>query len=361
MKRVINSPFRGRAVEDPGWAGADANLRGATHRTFRVIATCVLIGAVLGSVFSIHASAQTPVQLNISPPPLNQLKLADLWRLQIVNAGRTDIPVFFQGEITEATDGLVVDGESAPIALRPGVMLITGSQVEPVDIGYGDPRYERALIRTGGAPSGVYQICVRAIHTETGEVLAEDCLTHEVNLFNPPILISPIDGEIVRETYPTFVWTPATGGGANRIAAQSRIIITAQYARQSYLAAVNANPPWFEGTVAGSTFRYPGAARRFQEGNYAWRIVTVDPTTGRDIAESDVGHFRWEPQQTYAVVVAELQKIPGIPNAITDELLAPCSGAGGIVPDKDIIVTQQGTGVDVLVPQGDQLRIDGGG
>jgi len=359
MRRTDSIFCRG-ADDRSRLVGTDANLRGAKCRTFPGAVIRTLLLAALTGGFILPAAAQVAVQLNITPPPLNQLKLADLWKVQIVNTGRTEIPVFFQGEITEATDGLVVDGESAPIALRPGVMLITGQQVEPVDIGYGDPRYERALIRTGGAPSGVYQICVRAIHTETGEVLAEDCITHEVNLFNPPILISPIDGEVVRETYPTFVWTPATGGGANRVAAQSRIIITARYGRQSYLAAVNANPPWFEGVVPGSTFRYPGAARRFQEGNYAWRIVTVDPTTGRDIAESDVGHFRWQPQQVVSVVVAELQKIPGIPNAITDELLAPCTGAGGIVPDKDVIVLEQGTGGGAIIQPGGQLQIDGG-
>ncbi len=322
----------------------------------------LLIGFFLAALLVLGvaapASAQIGVQITIAPPPLNQLQVADLWRLQVVNPGRTPLTVLFEGEITEERDGLVVEGESAIITLRPGLTMLTGQQVEPVDIGYGQSKYERALVRTGGAPAGNYEICVRAIESASGGLLGETCITHEVNVLNPPILISPAEGETITSSLPTFVWTPATGAFPGRAQYRSRVVITSQFGRQSFVAAARTNPAWFEGEVPGTTLQYPASARRFQEGDYAWRVIAIDPETGREIASSDVGRFRWEPQQTFVLVPALLQKIPGIPNAITDELLAPCSGLGSVAADKDVIVLEQGTGGGRIIQPGRQLQIN---
>ena len=310
-----------------------AHARSYGQRLRRIFLGC-LAAVLLTAMFAAPSAAQFTV--SITPPPLNQLKVADLWRLQVINGGRSPFSVYFAGTITEERDGLVADGTSAIVTVRPGVNMFVGSRVEPVDIGYGAPKYERALTRTGGAPSGVYQICVQAIEAESGRILGEDCITHEVSLLSPPILISPAEGDVVHTALPTFLFTPASGGRIARV--RSQIRIAELYRRQSSFQAIASNPPVFQGFVTGTAFQYPASARKFQEGTYVWQVTAIDPETGSQLAQSEVGIFRWEPYQLVLVPV-ELQKVPGIPNSITNELLAPCSGEMGIPVEKDVIET----------------------
>ena len=250
-----------------------------------------LISLALTLLFGGTALAQS-VGIQLFQPPPNQLRISDLWRVQVQNLTREPVEIFLRGIVTEERDGEVVNAESRVFTLQPGGKVLTGRELEPIEVISSNSKYRGIVTRTGTVPSGDYEICVYAVDAATGEILGEDCLEHTVERLSPPLLIAPTDESTLADPLPIFTWTPpvpAPSGGARLL---YRLRIAEVLGRQSPFDALRSNPPFFEQqNIRTPTFQFPGRARPFIDGRrYAWRITAYE--NGVAIGESEVWSFR---------------------------------------------------------------------
>ncbi|MEM8486904.1 MAG: hypothetical protein AAF564_15230 [Bacteroidota bacterium] len=304
------------------------------HRNifFQSLALLLLMA---GGMPQMSHAQQSVVVVQIFPPPPNQLTISDLWRVQLNNMGRSDLSVVLRGTVEEAREGLLLDASTREVALRPGLNTFRGPDLEPVELDETNSEYERIIVRTGQAPTGDYTICVYAISTVTLEEVGSDCINHSVELVSPPELIAPPIEAQLSDRFPVFYWTPPAPLPGNQ-AVSYRIKIVKVLGRQSPLAALQANPSWYEEANLRTTFlQYPLRAQPFESGQYAWIITAETPGLTRGgvaLGQSEIGYFDWQP-----ILVLDIADeldiatptVPGIPAGLLNELLTPCSGISG--------------------------------
>ena len=263
-------------------------------RYSRTFLTGLFLSALLLFLISGEAPAQS-ITIVLSQPPPNQLRVSDLWRVQLFNNSRESVEVYLQGIATRIGEGQIVDAESKAFSLPPGRLAVKGSQLEPIKVNQSNPKYRDIVTRTGTVPSGEYEICVFVRNAATGEELGSDCITQIVEHLSPPILIAPTDESDVQEPLPLFTWTPPVPApNSGRVSYTLRIAEI--LGRQTPYDALQSNPAFYEKTsIPTTTFQYPTAARAMQtDKRYAWRVTAY--SNGVSLGESEVWQFTKKPQ-----------------------------------------------------------------
>jgi hypothetical protein len=302
---------------------------------------CCIVFALL-ALCSGLLFAQSAVTVILRPPPPNQLKVADLWEITLINTGRGTLNVSLRGTVTEQKDGLVATATSSAFSLPPGTKVFTAkniSQLSPVNTSFKNSKYEDVLNAIGSAPSGTYDICieVRAAGLDAG-ILASNCVnSHTVESTSQPLLLSPQDATDVEVGRPMLSWAMPTPVRAGASVSYS-IRIVQLLGKQSPTAAMQANPAWMElSNVTTTTIQYPPGARPLIAGNlYAWKVSAF--LRGALLGESEVWRFGYSPS-ALVLDIPERAK-PGKKKNLTvnvlEELLQSCSDESGIT-----ISTQQ--------------------
>ena len=281
-------------------------------------------------------SAQSAVTVILRPPPPNQLKVADLWEITLINSGGTTLNVSLKGTVTEQKDGLIATAISATFSLPPGTKVFTAKnigQLSPVNTSFKNSKYEDILNAIGSAPSGTYDICieVRSSGFAAG-ILASSCVnSHTVESTSQPLLLSPQDDADVEQGRPMFTWAMPTPLRARANVTYSMRIVQL-LGKQSPAAAMQVNPAWVElNNVATTTIQYPPGARPLIAGNtYAWKVSAF--MRGALLGESEVWRFGYSPS-AMAVDVAvpgKMAKKKNLTINVLEELLQSCSDESGI-------------------------------
>jgi hypothetical protein len=172
----------------------------------------VLVATALATL--VAAAQPVVVNVRLTQPPPNQLRIADLWKVQLDNRTGRPVNIYLHGTAEELSvpDGIIADARSKEFIVQPSSYTVTGRDVQPVDVDEYDQRYYDALLRTGSVPTGEYKICCEAIDVETGQIVGSDCKYVTVSKLSVPILISPPDESEIVEKYPVD-GIGATGAG----------------------------------------------------------------------------------------------------------------------------------------------------
>jgi hypothetical protein len=287
-------------------------------------------------LYAASLSAQGAVTVILRPPPPNQLKVADLWEITLINSGRAALNVYLKGTVTEEKDGLVATATSSTFPLPPGTKVFTAKnigQLSPVNTSFKNSKYEDILNAIGSAPSGIYDICieVHASGLDAG-ILASNCVnSHTVESTSQPLLLSPQDAADAEEARPMFTWAMPTPLRARANVTYS-IRIVQLLGRQSPAAAMQANPAWVElNNVTTTTIQYPPGARPLIAGNtYAWKVSAF--MRGALLGESEVWRFGYTPSvmAIEAAPPAKSAKKKNLTINVLEELLQSCSDESGI-------------------------------
>lgn len=272
------------------------------------------------------------VSIQLFQPPPNQLKVADFWRITLINNTDESVRVYLRGTAEAGQDGIVAEARSSTFDLPPGpgIVRITARDIEPISEIRSNPRYKGILERTGNVPSGEYIVCAYVHLASTGEELGRDCIEQIVEILSPPVLVAPDDGETVAEKLPLFSWLPPVplqpGQRVEYILTIAQIL-----GRQSPYDALQSNPAWFIKTdIRPTILQYPVSARSFQNGRYAWKIEAF--VDGFKMGESEIWVFEYKP--ALQVMRADLDKLNklaiqakgAIPAKLLNELLRSCHG-----------------------------------
>jgi hypothetical protein len=299
------------------------------------------------SLLLISAYGNSQVTVSLRQPPLYQFKVEDFWKVTLNNTTQNIYNVYLYGIATSTQDGKIVDANTKTFALKPGLTVIKGSDVSPVQIKEKNKKYEDAIKYTGGLPTGDYDICLTVYNADNNEVLGTECLSHSVEIISGIELLLPenksnvisgngienvgstkdipktkikVDVDIVDNagkrkikiddymdvskpknfvsgSFITFSWlapSPALRGGKITYS----LTITEMLLNQSAYDALQSNPEFFRVTGLFSTvYQYPFMARDFKSGRrYAWKITAF--FNGVKMTESEVNEFEytgWKP------------------------------------------------------------------
>lgn len=307
----------------------------------------IVLALVLCSGFAV---AQTEVSVQLFQPAPNQLKIADLWRIKLVNTTQNTYTVCLFGTLEETAIGkLLVDATTARFTLPPGTKIVSGSEIQPIDANYYDDRYKQIFLRTGQAPAGEYRICVEVRLDCGAQVLGRDCKSARVQPLTPPILISPADQSTVEDRFPTFSWLPPAPLRNQRPTYQLRIVEV--LGRQTPYDAMGSNPSWFERANLGPTvLQYPISARPFVPGNrYAWMIKAF--SDGFPMGESEIWWF------TYAKTTGRGNDGPTIGRGIDSGGVKFIRGTGSGTRRPAFQPITRGT--SIVNPDGDVTKVFG--
>jgi hypothetical protein len=159
------------------------------------------------------------------------------------------------------------------IALGPLVInsLNADDLLSPVEGNYATGPDEDYINRTGAVPPGDYKICVTAKRASDNSTMGEQCYNTLVMDLNPPILVMPMNGDVVDVPFPTFIWTPPTPLPPQPT---YRLRLAPLLSNQSPVAALGNNTAFHDvDGLLSCLYQYPIAARQMEDGRrYAWQI-----------------------------------------------------------------------------------------
>jgi hypothetical protein len=268
------------------------------------LSLAVLVATALATV--IAAAQPVVVNVRLTQPPPNQLRIADLWKVQLDNRSGRPVNIYLHGTAEELSvpDGIIADARSTEFIVQPSSYTVTGRDVQPVDVDEYDQRYYDALLRTGAVPTGEYKICCEAIDVETGQIVGSDCKYVTVSKLSVPILISPPDESEIVEKYPVFTWMASVPPAQGQVM-QYRLRIAEVFGTQTGQDAVARNPAWFtQQDITRTILQYPISSRGFEVGRkYAWLIEAYEYRLGVrgqqsaviDHGTSEVWTFTYKP------------------------------------------------------------------
>lgn len=258
--------------------------------------------SVAAILFLLSCIASAQIHIILKQPPPNQLKVADLWNLTVTNSSGEDVRVYMEGSVFESKEGLIVEASTPSFELKAHeTKSFTPTNIGSAKVTWKNNKYKEIIIRTGGAPSGNYTICVFAKREKTGEELGRDCKEQNVELVSPPMLTFPEDGGSVEHKYPTFTWLPPPGAASLTY----KIRVVEVLGQQSVEEAMQRNNAFFEQQdIRTPLFQYPLSGQEFQpEHKYAWKIAAF--SDGIPLGESEIWWFVFKPPAPGRVITRE--------------------------------------------------------
>lgn len=234
----------------------------------------VLIIALL--MAPVIAHAQGNVLVVLTQPPPNQLRISDLWKVDLTNTTNQAVTVYLRGYADEEVEGRIVDARSRDFTIPANARIrVTGTMLEPITVDQWHPGFKTIILRTGELPTGKYHVCVEVYQVSDRTIIGTDCFDQDVELekLTPPMLVFPLDESNVSDRLPIFSWLPPTPmRRGESMTYQLRIVEI--LGRQTPYDALSSNPAFFDmREIAANQYRFPLGARGFQVGRtYAWQV-----------------------------------------------------------------------------------------
>jgi hypothetical protein len=250
-------------------------------------------------------AAQDQVQVTLSQPPPNQLRVTDLWRAILINTSKTTLHVTLSGTLQVKGEGIVADGSSRLLSLPPGTKMITYDDVKTGNMNFKQGTWSEAFNRTGIAPAGDYTICI-TVKAEDGREIGSSCIDQIIETITPVNvdlapemvnlqLMTPADGSTLLLNQPVlFSWMLQSVKAGRDVTYKIKVVEI--YNKQSPIAAILGNPALFEKSDIKTTIlQYPISAKKLEIGKkYAWtvRVMSVgDQSVDDDRSSSEAFMF----------------------------------------------------------------------
>jgi hypothetical protein len=253
---------------------------------------CAAIAAVLLLLAATGRLFGAPVTFDAVAPLPGQENFKYLWGITVHNPGPETVSVSFKVEARDAAVGSVFSAKTQPLVLAPGDSKLTASDIKLTEVSCKEG-YE-AFTRPGRVlPEGDYTYAITL-----DPRMPQAAFFLRVRATKPVGLAWPLNGAVVTDTQPVFVWTPPVVSGPI-VAYQYALRVVELGRGQAGLAAVRRNRPVFEDSrVSTTAYRIP-VRTAFAAGRaYAWRVAVTDTAgspadTGR--TQSQAGSFVYKP------------------------------------------------------------------
>jgi hypothetical protein len=286
----------------------------------KLIQTCILF---LG--FCTIANAQININLILRRPTPSDLSEwqtdPSIVQLVITNTSQASFPnAYFSVRIINEkgveivkTSGVNRFTPRVNIPSGPTTVVFTGHQILHVNTLIYDRSIGNIALTTNSIPEGNYQICI-SVFEQTGKNITsvnEFCTSFFIMMPDPPVLISPVDDDLITNAFPNFFWTPVTNISPASFV-NYKIKICPVFEGQTPRTAIDRNPVLFErSNILNSSYQYLPSDLPFDFYNaavrYVWMVQAFDQQ-GRPVARnqgrSEIGTFRVRRQGTSATALS---------------------------------------------------------
>lgn len=216
--------------------------------------------------------------------------------LTLINSTASTANVRIHFNVIDRTNKVVVSGTSDPELIGAGATVIFDSPYDVAGSTTHDADMEEIASRTGRLPEGDYTACAAAADA-SGFVLAESCAMFTIVYPDPPLLLGPLDGDVIDQTDPLFLWTPVQVPIDYQLTYVLRVVEVLP--NQTPAEALRSNIPHyqsFDGQMP--SLRYPLDAQPLVPGKrYAWTVQALDQNgyaASANDGRSEIWSFTYE-------------------------------------------------------------------
>jgi len=266
-----------------------------------------------GIILAIPAKANAQYTLTpFGPPP--EFTFQDLWHFTITGpVSSTNVEYYVALRIFNEQGSLLVKSNSDIFQIHNGVMYVNKmdlSQVDPFTTLYYSNLLQQVISNGDFFPAGTYNIVYnlmgRPLDGEFTE-LTEANLQAVVNVFMPPVLIHPEDGDTIDTPYPLLTWLPAYQASAGQTILY-HIRLVEMFSGQTPTSALAANPTYFEQyDLPITAINYPPGANPIElDHTYAWTVAAT--IGGVPVAYAQQWQFTYAlPKAIYPLIIDNKQ------------------------------------------------------
>lgn len=232
----------------------------------RLICICLFFASVS------YIRAQFTIQPVLAP--VGVVHKQQLWNVLIVNTGventgKMSLTVRDRGtgqELFTALTGLV--------QLPKGAKQFNANGFNPIQYTWLAANYNSSS--TELLPIGAYNVCY-ILTDKFNQVLAEECVSFDVEPVSPPQLVFPPDSAKLEETPKSFVWIPPTPSNSST-GIKYQFLLAEIKDGQTPVAAIQENMPiQFEPMLGQTYYGYPASSAQLVKGKtYAWQVTAAD-------------------------------------------------------------------------------------
>lgn len=216
--------------------------------------------------------------------------------LTLINPTADALQVRIHFNVIDQSNRMLITGSSEPEFIDAGATVIFDNPYDVAGSTTHDAEVEEVAARTGRLPEGDYTACAVAVDG-SGFVLAESCAPFSIVYPDPPMLLTPFDGETLDQPDPLLQWTPVQVPIDFGVSYVLRVVEVLP--GQSPGEALRENIPHFE-TLDGAftSLRYPIDAQPLESGKrYAWWVQALDQngyTASANEGRSEIWTFRYD-------------------------------------------------------------------
>jgi len=242
-------------------------------------------------VFAFAGSLCAQTTISVMPPASGMVNRQQLWNIVLSSFADQKSDAFVRIEIFNIGSGQVeLVGTSTPIQIFKGTKVLNFADLSPIQYSFESPALSKQ--KDGFVPVGMYKACytLNGLGLQSEIVLAEICISFEVQPLSPPRLIYPEDSALINERYPQFNWIPPmpTQLFSNL---NYDILLTEKKVYQSTYEAIQENIPIYHMFNLTDIFQlYPSSSPALDTGKiYVWRIVAKNDDDF--VSQSEVWQF----------------------------------------------------------------------
>lgn len=222
------------------------------------------------------------IDLSLSEPIANQLKLADMFSVTISNNTGAEMQVSLDGLLKTRRGEIYVKGKSNSFSLKQGITSINPSTL---NISY---TFFRQNIQTGSdIPYGEYVLCSTL---NDGGMGVNQCIEFSVQPLTPPFLTYPENAAIIEQNSPVFMWqAPAPILRGQTILYDFSLVQILPNQTCSQASMMN-NKIYFDKNLEQTQLVYPLSAIQLDTGKkYCWQVLAK--TNEYSIGQTEVWEF----------------------------------------------------------------------
>lgn len=251
-------------------------------------------------LFSLKPFAQIQVIVNVTPPYSTQakdyLQQGSNVMITLMNGYNSSKNVRLVGNLSGINNNIVVKLKdnfipTSPIVLAPGQSkMLTMDQLKLFNSNIGSDDIlvqgfsKEDYLNGGNLPEGMYKLCIKAfVYNDPAGITAqsEGCGAFNVQTFDAPIILNPVDKSAVKPLNPQFLnisWTPSGQMGKTKYSFKLVDLTANKLFNPNDAFNGNVLPYIQQTNISINSFQVDNSKPKLKSGNkYAIEITAFDP------------------------------------------------------------------------------------
>jgi hypothetical protein len=284
-----------------------------------ILLTNFLVITPLFSQVNLKLIIRTPTPSELTEweldPTIVQIIVTNYAQNQFLNA-------FFVIKITDEQNKIVaqntIDNRLIPrVNIPAGISttIFNGAQVLNVNSLTIDSKIKNKSPSDYALPEGNYEICISLYDSKGANITAgtEVCSNFSIYIPEPPVLIAPVDDEVVTNPFPNFLWMPVTGYQPG-MSVKYKLKICPVLEGQTPRTALESNPVLLEKTeILTTSYQYLPSDLPFtyfpKAIQYVWIVQAFDKNgnpAASNQGQSNLGIFRIQKENASDITLSNI-------------------------------------------------------